>query len=212
MSTPTINTVPTTAFVAAAGNDGALQYGVKWGGLYGTGVALTYSFPSGTGWYIDPYGDGEFGSWYSLTSAEKIGGAAALAEWASVANITFTEVNDGKSVVGDLRFAVTDNAYDESAHAYLPDDNPEGGDVWFLNGEWHKKPNCDDQEGVLRLPHHPSRDRPRHRARAFLRAAAADRERLRQLRLHHHVLLGDSRAAATTTRASTRRRRCTSTW
>ena len=47
MSTPTFNTVPTTAFVPAAGNDGALQYGVKWGGAYGTGVTLTYSFPNG---------------------------------------------------------------------------------------------------------------------------------------------------------------------
>ena len=115
--------------------------------LYGTGVALTYSFPNGTGWYIDPYGDGEFDAWYPLTSAEKSAVRAALAEWASVANISFTEVNDGQNLVGDLRFALTDNAYDEAAHAYLPDNSPEGGDVWFLNGEWHTKPNSTVKKG-----------------------------------------------------------------
>ena len=100
MSTPTLNTVPATPFVVAAGNDGALQYGVKWGGAYGTPVALTYSFPNVTGWYIDPYGEGEFDAWYPLTSAEKSAVRAALAEWASVANISFTEVNDGQNLVG----------------------------------------------------------------------------------------------------------------
>ena len=31
MSTPLITTVPTTEFTPAVGNDGALQWGVKWG-------------------------------------------------------------------------------------------------------------------------------------------------------------------------------------
>ena len=148
MSTPTFNTVPTTAFVVAAGNDGALQYGTKWGGPYGTGVALTYSFPTDTGWHIDPYGDNEFGSWYPLSSTEQSAVRSALAEWASVANISFTEVGDGKTLVGELRFAITDNAYNESAHAYLPDNSPEGGDVWFLNGEWHKKASSTVKAGT----------------------------------------------------------------
>ena len=147
MSTPTLNTVPTTAFVPAAGNDGGLQYGVKWGGIYGTGVALTYSFPSGNAWFVHPYGEGEFGSWYPLTSAERSAVKAALAEWASVANLVFTQVSDDKNLVGDLRFAVTDNAYDEAAHTYLPDDIPEAGDIWFKNGEWHDRPNATIKEG-----------------------------------------------------------------
>lgn len=54
MSTPLLNTVPTTPYVPAAGNDGALQEGVKWGLIYGTGVTLTYSFPSGkAAWFVE---------------------------------------------------------------------------------------------------------------------------------------------------------------
>ena len=39
------DSVGTTDFTPAPGNDGALQYGTKWGDAYGTGVTLTYSFP-----------------------------------------------------------------------------------------------------------------------------------------------------------------------
>src|SRR5215207_276727 len=145
MSTPTVNTVSTTEFTPAAGNDGALQYGVKWGLVYGTGVTLTYSFPGGTAWFIDPYS--EFDSWSPLASSEKSAVRTALAEWGSVANLTFIEVDDGKNIVGDLRFALTDVAGDEAAHAYLPWDSPEGGDVWFKNGEWHRKADSSVKKG-----------------------------------------------------------------
>ncbi|HET7717482.1 MAG TPA: M10 family metallopeptidase, partial [Bauldia sp.] len=143
----TLNSVPTTSFLPIPGDAGALQSGVKWGGLYGTGVVLTYSFPSGTASFIDPYGDGEFDSWYPLTSTERVAVQTALVQWGSAANIAFVEVADNSEVVGDLRFVVTDNAYDETAHAYLPGDYPEAGDVWFLNGEWHKRPNSDVKQG-----------------------------------------------------------------
>ena len=119
MSTPTVNSVGTTDFTPAPGNDGALQYGTKWGDAYGTGVTLTYSFPGGGyAWFIDGYQ--EFDAWYPLTSPEKTAVRAALAEWASIANIKFIEVNDGENVVGELRFSITDEAGDEAAHAYLP--------------------------------------------------------------------------------------------
>lgn len=137
LSTPTSNSVPTSGFNPVPGNNGALQYDVKWGGPYGTSVALTYSFPKGTAWFIDPYGDGEFDAWYALNSIERPAVRMALAEWAAVARITFTEVTDGKNIVGDLRFALTDEAGNEAAHAYLPGDFPEAGDVWFKNGAWH---------------------------------------------------------------------------
>ena len=70
MSTPNVNSVGTTDFTPVPGNDGALQYGTKWGDAYGTGVTLTYSFPGGGyAWFIDGYQ--EFNAWYPLTSPEK---------------------------------------------------------------------------------------------------------------------------------------------
>src|SRR5258708_5385430 len=85
MSSPTTNSVPVTYF-----SPGGLGYvadlldGEKWGGAYGTGVDLTYSFPLGTAHFIsggygmyaytsqDNFtGYGEFYSWSPLTSAEQ---------------------------------------------------------------------------------------------------------------------------------------------
>jgi serralysin len=140
MSTLLLNTIGTTSFSRMAGDGGALQSTIKWGGAYGTGVALTFSFPNDKNAFISPYGDlssSENKALFELTAVEKAAVRDALAEWAAVANISFTEVGDGLSVVGDLRFAVTDNAGHEAAHAYYPGDYPEGGDVWFRNGAWH---------------------------------------------------------------------------
>jgi Ca2+-binding RTX toxin-like protein len=145
MSTPLINTVLATEFLPVPGNDGALQAGVKWGLGYGQGVALTYSFPDGYAWFTDGYA--EFDSWYILNGREKDAIRAGLTEWSSVANIIFVEVNDGEFLVGDLRFAMTDVAGDESAHAYYPWHTPDGGDVWFKNGEWHDRPNSAIRKG-----------------------------------------------------------------
>ena len=138
---PTENGAGVTEFVPAAGNDGAVQAGVKWGGSYGTGASVTFSFPKGSDTYFaSDYYDNEPDSWYPLTAPERDAVRSALAEWAAVANVVFNEVDDSQSVVGNLRFAVTDEAGDESAHAYYPGTYDEGGDVWFKNGEWHDKP------------------------------------------------------------------------
>ena len=92
MSTPLINTVPTTEFTPAPGNDGALQYGVKWGLGYGQGVVLTYSFPDDRR-LVRPMATRSSNSWYGFELVrEKAAVKSALAEWTSVANLTFIEV------------------------------------------------------------------------------------------------------------------------
>lgn len=142
MSIPSEYLAGVTEFATAAGNGGALQAGVKWGGSYGSGAVVTFSFPKGGDTYFIPnYFDHEPDRWYPLTEPERDAVRTALKEWASVANIVFTEVDDGGSLVGNLRFAVTDEAGNESAHAYYPGGYDEGGDVWFKNGEWHAKPS-----------------------------------------------------------------------
>jgi Ca2+-binding RTX toxin-like protein len=149
MSSPLITTVPTTQLTPADGNDGALQYGVKWGLDYGQGVVLTYSFPDSKNAFAPNYGEGEPDGLSELSAVEKAAVRSALSEWSSVANLTFQEVEDGKDLVGELRFANTDEAGNEAAHAYLPDidGDPEDGDVWFKDGSWHENPDARIKKG-----------------------------------------------------------------
>lgn len=133
MASPTTNSVGVTYIDPL--KTGAGRYvadGEKWGGALGTGVTLTYSFPTGQAYHIVPYGEGEWGGYSSLSTGERAAVRSALNAWASVANLSFTEVSDNSSTVGELRFAYTsDISVGEAAHAYLPNSNPESGDVWF---------------------------------------------------------------------------------
>jgi serralysin len=155
VSTPTSNYVATSTFVASLlGDISALLdlnagFGTKWGGAYGTGISLTFSFPTGTASFESQYGyyantaqdghsgDGEFYKWWSLNTAERNAVRSALAQWSSIANVGFTEVADNSTTVGDLRFAYTTiGSGSEEAHAYNPSSNPDGGDVWLQHGIW----------------------------------------------------------------------------
>jgi Ca2+-binding RTX toxin-like protein len=135
MATPTQNTVPTSDYnntVFSTDLD-TLLYGTKWGGALGTGVTLTYSVPQGTATWLSPYSyDEEPDSWYTLEDYQIVGVRKALASWAAVANVRFTEVADAPNSVGEIRFAFTDNMDPTSAaHAYMPSDDPTAGDIWF---------------------------------------------------------------------------------
>lgn len=146
MSTPFLNSVGVTSYTRAPGDAGSIQEGVKWGGAYGTGVTLTFSFPSGEAFHVSGYT--EFSSLYTLSSTEKAAVHDALALWGSVADITFIEVGDTKTEVGDLRFGVTDAVGKKAAaHAYLPGTDPAAGDVWFGADGWHTKPSTPVKKG-----------------------------------------------------------------
>ncbi|MEQ1671219.1 MAG: M10 family metallopeptidase [Hyphomicrobium sp.] len=143
MATPTSNAVPTTYVNPQSAGLGRYTIsGEKWGGALGTGVTLTYSFPGSSAYHTTPYGQyGNAGEWLGkqvLTAGEKVAVKTALAAWSAVANITFTEVADTATTVGELRFAKT--SYDtagEYAHAYLPSYDPAGGDVWLSTANWN---------------------------------------------------------------------------
>jgi serralysin len=128
--------------------DPLLVVGFKWGSSgAGTSAAITYSFPTyGSLWHSDyqTYLNNEPNvNFQPFDSAQRAAAIQAMTLWTSVANITFTQVDDGigDTDVGDIRFgnsgAVTNSP--SAAWAYLPyDDNPfegfvypENGDVWF---------------------------------------------------------------------------------
>ena len=92
-------------------------------------TTLTYSFPTSASFYGSPYGNGETGSFGVLNTAQQNAAKAALAAYAAVANITFTQVTESSSKHADIRMAASDRP--STAWAYFPTTAAEGGDAWF---------------------------------------------------------------------------------
>jgi serralysin len=115
-----------------------LLAGTKWGGPVGQGTVLTYSFPQeGSFWSTNSFtgygpqsGNGEpwDPNFAGSTGAEQAIIRTALSAWSAVANISFREVVDNQTTVGDMRFGWTT---DSTAHAYYPAQSAVAGDVWF---------------------------------------------------------------------------------
>ena len=131
---PTV-TVPLTGTNATD----ALLGGTQWGTRVGASVTLTYSFPwaSSTSayWASNPnYSTtNEPASAYVLTASQQAFVRLAMASWGNVANITFTEVAESATNVGDLRIAWT-NKTNGTAAAWASYPNnywASGGDVWL---------------------------------------------------------------------------------
>jgi len=121
---------------ALVGWDSSWSY--KWGGPLGAAATVTYSFPVPGSVWTSAYGfagsdEPNRGLRY-LDAVEQAAARMALQAWGNIANINFVEVADTAHSVGDIRFARTAALpSDVAAHAYAPDVNPEGGDVWLAD-------------------------------------------------------------------------------
>jgi len=119
--------MPAIATYDLTGNayvDGVLG-GYKWGSNN-----LTYSFPSSGTYYGSSYGSAENSTHFGgLGAVQQATARTALKSYASVANLTFTEVTETAKQHADLRLAMSDRT--GTAWAYLPSTAAEGGDVWF---------------------------------------------------------------------------------
>ena len=129
--------MPSVTTAAKSGNayvDGLLS-GVKW-----AVSTFTFSFPTSASLYGSGYGNGEPASNFeSLNSVQQSAVRADLKMYASVANVTFTEVTETSTVHGDLRYAMSD--LPGTAWAYYPSTNAAGGDAWFNNSTgWYDNP------------------------------------------------------------------------
>jgi serralysin len=95
---------------------------------------FTYSFPALGSYYGSSYGEGEsvtnFGA---LNTYQQATVRTALSMYASVANLSFTEVGETSTAHADLRFAMSDRP--STAWAYFPTTAAEGGDAWFNRSE-----------------------------------------------------------------------------
>ena len=116
--------------------DAFINWGVKWGsGGVGTPAVVTYSFPQSNQNWADDYGSGEpFDGFKGFSAAQQNAARQALQLWSDVANISFQEVPDTASDVGDIRFGFSGVVTkDQSAIAwgYFPEAYPEAGDIWL---------------------------------------------------------------------------------
>lgn len=145
MATPTSSEQVSSVSRSSQTYINALLSGTKWGGGVGSGLTLTYSFPSyGSSWSTASTSSGGYGSntgsgepWGNnltpLNAQQQSAFAQALQSWAAVANISFTQVADTASQVGDIRVAFSATLSDDtSGHAYYPyGQQGSGGDVWL---------------------------------------------------------------------------------
>lgn len=96
--------------------------------------SLTYSFPTSASYYASGYGDGEPLSGFEGLNATQQGAVrAAFANFASVANVTFSELTGTNAANATLRLAMSDAP--STAWAYMPHTSPEGGDSWYNNSD-----------------------------------------------------------------------------
>ena len=103
----------TTSFAKSGVNtiDSLLnQYEIKWSSTSGSVTALTYSFPWRNG--ASAYWQSNYSSssepqaamHFGMNATQMSAASSALQAWANVANITFTQVADTATNVGDFRF------------------------------------------------------------------------------------------------------------
>lgn len=126
--------------------DPLVWLGYKWGADgAGTPATVTYSFPTSLSKWSNDYSaflsNEPFNGFQAFTAAQQAAAQQALTLWADVANISFQQVAETDTEVGDIRFgnsaSVTNSR--SAAWAYTPigDANsdplyiPENGDVWF---------------------------------------------------------------------------------
>ncbi|MEI6704127.1 MAG: M57 family metalloprotease, partial [Deltaproteobacteria bacterium] len=149
MPTPTSSSGTSSVGQTTALSINALNSGDKWGGATGTGVTLSYSFPwanSGTAIFSGHNGIGDYSTLNEqnatyhnrLSTTEQAAVRSALQSWANVANITFSEVPDTSTNVGDIRVAwtsatdLTSTGGQAWGWANYPNSFwPSGGDVWI---------------------------------------------------------------------------------
>lgn len=107
--------------------------GSKWGGSLGTGVEITYSFPKGTSWWLTNYSSDQEPDHYTSFRSKHVEAAEkALAKWAKVSGLSFKQLADNSTTVGEIRFAFfNDMPRNTLAWAYLPNNDATAGDVWF---------------------------------------------------------------------------------
>lgn len=139
-------TSASTSYVPNSGttNIDALLSGYKWGGSAGSSAILSYSFPwlnGSSSVFSGPSGqpydnkldESTATEHFGLSDVQQTAAVAALKAWANVANITFSQLAETSTNVGDIRFAFTSAVTTgEWGHTSFPSSYwPSAGDIWI---------------------------------------------------------------------------------
>lgn len=136
MATPTGSSAWSYSSLSGDTNVDSLISGTQW-----ANTSATYSFPTfGSYWSTDSStgygassGTGEpWNDFDVLSSSDMVAVRQAFKSWAAVAQISFYEVVESQTSVGDIRLAYS-SSVTQQAHAYHPASTPKAGDVW-ING------------------------------------------------------------------------------
>ncbi|MDF2970272.1 MAG: serralysin [Microvirga sp.] len=117
---PAVTTINSTSDAYIDGLLGNLKWAVN---------DFSYSFPKSASLYGTSYGEGETATFGTLTSIQQATARTVLSMFASVANLTFTEITETTTSHADLRFGLSN--LPSTAWAYFPTTAAEGGDAWF---------------------------------------------------------------------------------
>ena len=124
---PATTTYATTGNAYVNGLLGDWKWGIK---------DFTFSFPTSASFYGSGYGNGEpLKGFAVLNAAQQAATRAALDQFSSVANVTFTEVTESATKHANLRLASSDAP--STAWAYFPSTAAVGGDAWFNKSSGH---------------------------------------------------------------------------
>lgn len=146
MTSPTTSVPTSSSGQSSSLAINALLGGDKWGASVGTGTNLTYSFPWTTSTSATFTGQNNVGSYsslneptatyhYGLSATEQTAARGAMATWSNVTNLSFSEVAESSTNVGDIRFGWTSAANGNAwGWANYPNSYwPSGGDIWISN-------------------------------------------------------------------------------
>jgi hypothetical protein len=115
----------------------------------GTAVNVTFSFMTQLPSYeYSPDHD----NFAPMSESQKAAVRSALATWADVANITFTEVSDAGSG-GLVRFGTDAQNKVSSGYAQYPGSDPDGGDVYIANDDANNSFPSTGDYGFMTLVH-----------------------------------------------------------
>jgi serralysin len=181
--------MPATTTVSPTGDpyvDGVI-YGTKW-----AVDSFTYSFPTSPSYYGVIYGYGEpLNNFEAFNATQQDAARSALDMFASVANVTFTEVTETQSQHGDLRYAMSDTP--STAWAYFPTTASEGGDAWFNNSStWYDNPVMGNYAwaSIIHETGHAMGLKHPHEVSGDFGAMPADRDSLEYSIMSYHSYVG----------------------
>src|SRR5215467_9677254 len=89
--------------------------------------------------YGGSYGAEPTTNFKPFTAIQQAAVTSALAMYASVSNLTFTQITESSTQTATLRYAESNSP--STAWAYYPSTSAEGGDAWFNNSShWYDNP------------------------------------------------------------------------